>query len=399
MNELGLEPDTIGTVCVTTDGLKGSWSGGIALYKPDLRNGIPPFGDAFDFALYYPFQNPFDAPVTVPLNTYHLGTDPSSTVANWIAIIDADRDGAPLTGKIVYFDDLGQPLSEETVNVPDGGRRDFAGHVAIGGAQNRDAVGMAQFFPDKTPAGTSAEFYLHVTRYFYDCPGSSCQNFLTAFNLPNRPGTADTTVGGASTANGELSIIELNNVSTGVATANVQVFGENGAAAGNDSVSVPQRGTVHRILNRVGQAGFLADNTVATATVTAQSGKVSAVSLFYKLSPNGKLEYAYAAPFAGTPGIAQVSQFNSFISQLNVPEVFNSGTKSVDVSLQLLSFDGTQAANAAFTLEPNATKRLSDLKIPPDDYGTVIIQGSGPGLVSRNYVQRSGQYTLPFGAE
>ena len=80
INDLGLLPDTVGTVCVETDApTSGRWAGGITVYKPDTRNGPVAFGTAFDFAIYYPFEVPHFGTLTVPLNTFHLGVDPTST--------------------------------------------------------------------------------------------------------------------------------------------------------------------------------------------------------------------------------------------------------------------------------------------------------------------------------
>ena len=399
VDDLGLKPDTVGTVCVATNAEPGAWSGGVVIYKPDARNGSTAFGAGFDFALFYPFLNPFRAPVTVSLNTYHLGTDPASTVANWIAITDAQRDGVPLTGKLLYFNEAGAQISQVAVSIPDGARRDFAGHEAIGGAANKDAIGMARFIPDPLPDTTAARYYLTVTRYFYDCPGSGCANFLTAFNLPYRPGTLQATYGGASTTNGEISIVELNNVAAGDATAAVKVFGTAGNTQGSPVVPVPARATRHVILNRLGQTGFLAEESVASAAVTPQSGYVSATSLFYKLDSAGRLEYGYAAPLTGTAGQAQISQFNSFISQLNVPEVFNSSTQPVNVTLDFYSYTGLKIADLNVQLQPKQTRRLASLAVGTNDYGTIVFQGDKAGVVLRNYVRRPGQYTLAFGGQ
>ncbi|MFN8391774.1 MAG: hypothetical protein U0136_15905 [Bdellovibrionota bacterium] len=401
INDMGLQPNTIGTVCVVTNGAPGSWTGGIALYKPDVRNGLLNFGEGFDFALYYPFQNPFRAPVTVPLNTFHLGylpTDPRGTVANWIAVIDAARDGQPLSGSLVYYDESGNELSRTKVKVDDGGRADFPGHEGIGGLDNHDAVGMAQFVPDANPAGGKSAFYLTVTRYFYDCAGSSCDNFRTAFNLPNRPGTSAETVGGTSTANGEISIVELTNVTADPVSASVNVFAEQGAGQGNVAATVPPRGTRHIILNRSGASGFLIENTAATSRVAPDAGYLSAVSLFYKLDQAGRLQYAYAAPFSASPGIAQLSQYNSFIGQTNIPELFNSGGTETKVSLDFLSNSGGVTHGTPITLKPNETKRI-EASLPKDDYGTIIIQSDQPGVVARTYVRKEGQYVLPFLAQ
>jgi hypothetical protein len=402
INDLGLEADTVGTVCVTTSGAEGSWTGGVAIYKPDER--INPanqqvFGDGFDFALYYPFQNLRTGSTTVPLNTFHLGTDPAATVANWIAISDGLRDGAPLRGSLFYYNDQGSEIGRDAVDIPDGGRRDFAGHTGLTGTTNGDAIGMAVFVPTALPNGKPAPYLLTLTRYFYDCPGSSCNNFLTAFNIPNRPGTEESIIGGVSTINSEISVVELNNNTRSLANTDVDVYAVSGQSLGSSDVEVPGRGTRHVIVNRVGSTGYLAENTSGAATVRALSGFVSALSIFYKLDQFGGLQYAYAVPLVGSPGQLQISQFNSFIGHQNTPELYNSGSSSATVDINYIDVSGNNVFGKTVNIPSRGTVRIENVPLPANTFGTINVQSNKLGIVFRNYVSRPGQYTLSFGAQ
>lgn len=396
INDLGLQPDTIGSVCVQTNaGSDGAWTGGVAIYKPDIRYGPVGFGEGFDFALYYPFSNPLTGVTTVPLNTFHLGTNPAALVANWVSIADASQgDGKGLSGVLRYFNDQGVVTKEEAVSIADGGRGDFSGHEGLSGAANYDAVGMAQFTPN-----SNTPYYLTLTRYFYDCPGASCNNFLTAFNIPRRPGSNASVSGGVSTSGGEIAIVELNNIGVSSSDTHVAVYRDTGNQAGNSVVSVPALGTRHIIVNQSGETGFLANDQVGMAQVAAQGGSISALSIFYKLSSVGVLEYAYAAPLVGARGDALLSQFNSFIEHKNNLEVYNTSGAARTVAVDFYDYLGNKIYGDNFALPGLGSKRYSNMALPADTYGTIIVQGDAPGVTVRNYVARAGEYTLPFSGE
>lgn len=394
INDLGLKPDTVGTVCVETNAAAdGLWTGGITLYKQDQRGGATAFGDAFDFALYYPFQNASFGTTAVPLNTFHLGTDPAAVVANWISIADGTPgDKKPLKGTLKIFNDQGVVVQTTNVNIPDGGRADFPGHDGLTNGKNNDAIGMAQF--NSVSAGG---YFMTLTRYFYDCPGASCTNFLAAFNIPRRPATERLIGGGVSTVNGEIAVVELNNVSSKTANkTDVNVFGTSGSSQGKQLVEVPKLGTRHVVVNASGASGFLAANTVGASTVDAKSGAISALSIFYKLNTFGRLEYAYAAPMLESPGLVQLSQFNSFIQHTNDLEVFNTNASARKVAVNYIDFAGKSVFQVSLDIPGRGVSRLQKINLPADTYGTVTVDGDKAGIVVRNYVSRDGQYTLPF---
>jgi hypothetical protein len=398
INELGLLPDTIGTVCVIADGPAGSWNGGLAVYKPDFRNGTQGFGEAFDFALYYPFLNPRQGRVSVPLNTFHLGTAAGDTVANWISISDAVRDGTGLSGVLRFYNRAGILVEAYEVGIPDGGRGDFSGHDALVGSANFDAIGLAEFSPKPGPGGNPAKFYMSLTRYFYDCAGqgASCLNFRTAFNIPFRPGTSSEVAGGVATNNDEFTVIELINSSTQAISTDVNVFAASGNSNGPILRGVPSRGNLNVIVNKSANSGFLEAGEIGSSIVSSRNGSLQAFSIFYKLSDVGALEYAYAAPFTGTPGQLIVVPFNSFIKQKNSVEIFNAGAQTATIQLEFTDYLGVSLRRENISLSPKNTFRLADAAIPADTYGTVSVQSNVDGLVLRNYTSRDSSYTIPF---
>lgn len=394
INDMGLVPDTYGSVCLFTDApYPGLWTGGITIYKPDTRNGITAFGDAFDFALYYPFLNPRQGPYTVPLNTFHLGTHPDALVANWISLSDAIQgDGVGLEGILnAYLGDGTQTLSLP-VSISDGGRLDISGHEALTGKDNIDAVGMAQFTPTNPQTGP-AQYYISLTRYFYDCPGASCTNFLTAFNIPIRPPIMIDISGGVSAVNDEISIVELNNPSNEAVSSNVRVYNDSGALTAEQVPQVPPFGTHHVIVSGT----LLAPDSVGSAEVLPSANDyITAASLFYRLNAGGELLYAYAAPFVYSPGRYQISEFNSFIKHVNDFEVFNTTASLIVWDIHVLDVSGAVlCGDKAQLLGPWEGKRFT-LPLPNDSYGTILLTADRTGLVGRAYVMRPDLYTLTY---
>ncbi len=395
INDLGLQPDTYGTVCIQTSATEdGAWTGGVTVYKPNVRNGfIPVFGTDDDFALFHPFTNPRRGVLTQSLNTFHLGVRPDSTVANWLSITDAiPGDGRGLTGRIVYFDANGVAINETPVSIFDGGRFDYAAHEGVAGPSNTDTVGMARFIPDSN----DSEYYVVLIRYFYDCFAATCADFHTAFVVPFRPATNVETAGNISTINGELSVVEVNNVLPNSVTGNIVVSSEEGAGIGNVPLDVPANGVRHTVMNRAGALGFLDNNRVGAARVQSTGNSaISAVSVFYQLNDAGILQYAYASPLVQPAGTSQVADFNTFIGHTNQAEVFNPSDTLVSVNIRAIDVSGAEVANVNVNLDPRSSERLDFSSLPRDTFGVYIINSEPEAVVFRSYVIKEGRYVLP----
>ena len=397
VNHLGLTADSYGTVCITmnTD-IIGAWSGGVTLYKSNFRNGEPVFGTDFDFVLYYPFTNGRTGEYTLPLNTFHLGVRRDATVANWIRISDAIKgDGHGLSGVLEYIDASGVVKQAVPVNLPDGGRFDYAGHVGLSGPDNHDAIGMARFKPALNSANEVVKYYISVGRYFYECVGASCNNFYTALVIPNRPATSVEIYGGISTMNNELSVVEFNNPLSGNSKITLDGYHANGVLAGVNELNVPTLSTRHALINRFGGTGILDNGEVGSAAVFAEQGMVSAISMFYQLNQFGILQYAYSAPMTGSPGLTQLSEYNSFIGNKNTAEFHNSSNSPMTVKIQANDAQNNLVFQKEFVLPAKATIREL-LTLPANTYGTLRITADAQGLVFRNYVSRPGEYVLAF---
>ena len=381
VNDLDLEPDTYGTVCVHTDAVtKGAWYGGVTAYKPDERG----LGAEYDFALYYPFVNSKQNVQYAPLNTFRLG---ATLAANWIRITDAVRDNKPLTGNLEFFDAVGNLVSSQVAAIPDAGRFDFDGHVGLGGPDSNESVGFAKFTPSN-----DAKFYFTASRYFYDCPGAprgaaDCNNFLSAFVIPDRSPIDGKTFGSVTTQDTTMSVVELNNTSAEDAYVTLDVYDAGGALKGSNGVYVPSLGTTHYIVN-----GLL-DEEVGHAELRTNGAYVSASTYTYVLDGSWTLLRGFATPFTDTPGVAQLSEFNSFLNQRNVYELHNVTSETVEATVEVYDYLGVLLNSFSGNIAPRSSLS-STLAVPSDTYGTLVIQGDG--VIFRNFVTKGSEYVLPF---
>jgi uncharacterized repeat protein (TIGR01451 family) len=391
LDGVGLQADSYGTVCVTTNGSAGGWTGGNAIYRPSPGAA---FGDSFDYAMYFPLATEFVAPESVPLNTFHLGTNPNALVANWISIADAKRgDGHPLTGVLHYYGADGTEVSSEAVFIVDGGRQDFAGHSAIAGSANVDAVGTARFVPDEITSGQPAHFFLTATRYFYDCTTPGCSTFLTAFDIKRRPATANQTFSSVTSKDGLITVTELNNFGTVPATGSGEVDSAAAASVGGYEYNLPAHGTQHVLLSTFGGAGFLGADNSGSATVRVYSGAVSATAVFYKLDAAGKLLYAYSTPYVGAVGTELSGQFNSYIQHKNADEIVNSGSQTSQISVQYLDLTGASVFSQTLSLAGGASTTVSPV-LPSDNYGTTSVTADHDGVIVQHFIERQDQYKM-----
>lgn len=391
INDLGLKSDTLGTVCVETNAtVDGQWTGGVSIYKPSMSGST--FGDSFDFVLFYPFRKAISGRSAFSLNTYHLGINSRSTVANWISIIDAvPGDGLGVNGVVRYYNSEGVELSSEKVAIPDSGRRDLAGHVGIGGLENADAIGVAVF----DPKSALAQYIGTSTRYFYQCEGANCEAFYTAFVMPWRPSTDVATATALSIAKGEINVLELLNLASQAVSPALRTKDSNGIEAEVQVVEVPAMGSRHLISERALLESGLTNGEALSAS-TSSNVSLSATHVVYKLSDLGVLEYGYASPLLGSATASgQTLLFNSFLGQTNEGKLLNTSKKTVKTDFLVLDYDGTVLLTDNIKLAPGGSANV-DFILSPDRYGSITATSNRSGVLFSNIIRRGTEYALPF---
>jgi hypothetical protein len=395
VNEMGLEADSYGSLCIFTDAVRdGSWSGGITLYKlRTLESGENTFSDngEFDFALYYPFVNPKTGISTASLNTNSLGTAGTGTVANWIRITDGNPDNMQaLRGRLNFYDQTGNFIDSVLVDIPNGGRFDYAGHAILG----ENAVGLAIF----TPAQTSSSYFIETTRYLYEGIGASSSNFYTAFTIPERPATIEPISGFAELLPNQINITETVNVNPAAGRFSFNYINSLGASIlTSPEITLPPRSSHHSILygSLFSEATILSDN-LAISQVSSIDSPVSSISVNYIFGQNGDLLYGFAPPLMQSAGRSQITEFNSFLGQKNHLFLFNSSQLDITVLVSIFDNAGSLLTQFERKLSPR-TSLKEELKLPKDQYGIILVDsGNNFGLVVRNEVERDGQFSLPF---
>ena len=380
VNDLGLKEDSYGTVCVFTDAASdGAWSGGITLYKQHSSK------QAFDFALHYPFVNPKQGKSSAPINTNTL--DPGNqeaTVANWVRLTDAAAgDGIGLKGTLFYYNIDGVLIDYDDVNLPDGGRFDYAAHERLGVHQ----VGLAEFLPVNTQQG----YFFEVTRYYYQGLGAWSHDFVTAFPLPNRPSTGEAISAEVGRPANELHIVEMINDNGANVPMELTVYDAAGAKLYSETNYVPSKSSIHRIIGD----GVMAAGTVGVAEVSVPKISLSAITLAYARGKDGELLYGYAPPFLQSHGKAQFTQFNTFLEHKNRLSLVNTNQEPVEVRVRAIDWQGTVLAEYSETVAGKGIA-VKELSLPADSYGTLVVSADVTGIVVRNDVIREGEYVMVF---
>ena len=396
VNELGLLPDTYGTLCVTVAGtVPGLWTGGLTIYK--LRDTQSPFAETsdFDYALHYPFHNPERQRSIIPVNTYFpLDPDARGLVANWIRLIDATpADGQPLVGTLKYFDDSGTELFSQRISIVDGGRVDYGAHEHFA----RNTVGLAEFIPD-SPDRT---YYIEATRYFYEGVGASSSVFYTAFPLPIQRLSGAARGIPVNTVSQEFSVLELlNGTSSALVGGNAAALRLVSAAginvAGSAPITVPAKGTVHRIVSTV------EPTEVRWARVQGPTETLVETALTYGFDFQNVLRYAFATPLIESAGPRQLTEFNTFLGHQNTLKLVNLSAQTLKIQLSINDYAHSPLPLppelADLNLGPNGFKEVQLNDLPRDSYGSIAarVDGGKVGLLMVNYVSKPGAYVMPF---
>ena len=132
----GFTKDSYGKVCTVHDGFPGDIQGRMTYYRP--------LEDRLEFAFAVPFIKGKKANQYIQYNTFQPSLHPQESkdlVANWIQV--TNLDSVVRTGKVRFYDNLGNLLYSINVSLQPEARRDISGH-----AYGKNMFGLVQWEPD-----------------------------------------------------------------------------------------------------------------------------------------------------------------------------------------------------------------------------------------------------------
>jgi hypothetical protein len=277
----------------------------------------------------------------------------------------------------------------QRVDLPDGGRFDFAGHEKVG----LRGIGFSEFLPDNE----NDEYYIESSRYFYRGFRATSEHFYTAFTIPQRPPTGAPVTGLVSNMKGEISIVELSNASAMDVVGELKIFdvAGNQQNGGQSGILIPTKGSRHIVITE----SLLAANSIGSAEVTGPPESITSLSLVYRFDEKGELTLANAPSFSESAGIVQFTDFNSFIGNVNKLRLRNSSDQSIMAMVTAIDYlaDVVPGLNGFPVNIPSRGTTVFELPLPSDTYGTLVVDSGGlKGLVVRNDVERPNEYILSF---
>ena len=366
--ELGLKPNTVGTVCVSSSSRK--ISGGLSVYAPNN------FG-AFDFALYYPLEQPsLSKSSSLSLNTFNLVPGEPGAF-NWIRLIDGQLgDGFGLTGLVQFFDLNGNSIEEFRIDIADGARIDISGHDILGA----NAYGLVTFKPDSSEMG----YFFEVTRYF----PKSLGGFYSA--VPILKGADSSKPDGAlvSLSSDLQDILEITNSGDIDEDVFLMIRNSVGQAVKTEVITVPAKGSFHKIVSEL----ELNLDEMGAVFVISESKEVKTKLLSYRFDQNFNFFSASSLALHSQISKELLGQFNSFLNQSNHLNLYNAESDPAVVEVSLEDYLGQELARYTINLEPRATRKLT-LPLGANTYGSIKVS-SDKAILAQSELKKDGDFVL-----
>jgi len=373
----GRDVNSYGRICLSHSGEEGELDGRMVYYKADA---VP--GD-FQFAFSMPFTNGISGNQYVSYNTFQPSMnifDATNIVANWIQITNNSERSQ--NGKLVFYNEAGAVISEQSVQIEAGARRDFPGHEV-----GTSRYGMIEW----RPGNKQAIFQVRNIRYLYDNPWG-LNSFATAFQLEGSIGSKGKQVVPLSTESSS-AIIELMNPADTATTANVKIFSESGFLKESFDFFLAPKSSFHLVTDSIlglGERGV--------GVVQSPDGSVMAVNMQYKRDTSGSIVSMHGVRARESLGFVLRGSYNTFLGQDSNLVLVNSSDQRSDVYLSMVRADGSAAVLGHSVSVPEngqAQVKLNDFDFS-DNYGVVTVHSSGGGVISA-WVNRNkpGNFTIP----
>ena len=370
--------DSYGLACATAEG--GEFDSRMLYYKPHAGS------QQFEFALALAPTSGTTGSQFLTFNTYQPSLNPAdqeNAIAVWHQL--ANRSSSSQNGRLITYDEKGAVVSDVDVSLPAGARRDFPGHDA-----GRNVVGLVEWRPDST--SSDALFDFSSVRYLYDNP-VLLPSFTTAFQLTAAPGSGALLAAPLDTA-GKSAILEIANTRDAAVSAQVRIYGANGALLAEFAPNLEAHASIHIISDPMlqGQKGL--------ATVQgSEPGAVYAVSMHYARDAAAGINSMYGIPAKEALLRSAAGSYNTWLGQNAQLWLLNPWAASGSAVVRLRDKDGVQLTETTLSVAPHGIQTLDLNSIAgPDAYGRTTVETGteNPPLVAWITRERPGEYLLPL---
>jgi hypothetical protein len=204
-------------------------------------------------------------------------------------------------------------------------------------------------------------------RYIYDNPRLE-SSFVTAFQLQAAHGSGKQLIAPLNT-NGQTAIVEVVNVRPAVVQTVVEVFDSAGQLRDRQIHALPPHASVHVITD----AALGGHQGMVRVQGSAQ-GSIVATVMQYGRKTNGGVNFMYGIQAVEPLGIVLRASYNTWLGQTARLWVVNSSGQQQTGSYSVIGSDGrTQVQGTGLAIAATGMA-VTTLNVPPEQYGTVILQ-------------------------
>jgi hypothetical protein len=299
-------------------------------------------------------------------------------VTNWLQL--TNLGSADASGTLLFYDQAGAILRQETLELSAGNRIDFPGHI-IGGGR----IGTVEW----RPVSGDQAFLFRNMRYLFDNRGE-IESFNTAFQLEGTSGSGAELIVPVDTVL-RSAVLELFNTTETAVVVSLRIVSPGVAPSGEieQTQTLPPYGSLHLILDHV--LGPIQQGYVAIQADTPRS--VAAVAMQYGRRPDLGVSYMFGIPAKPALGESLRGSYNTYLGQDSWLVMVSPRDQQMEVRLSRP--DGTSRYAGSRTVSGVDVLYLNQFE-EPNNYGTVqVTPAERNTVVSWVLRARAEEYVLP----
>jgi len=370
----GRELDSYGKICVSHSGQAGELDGQMVYYRPGVQ-------EAFEFAFAMPLGNGRQGSQVLAYNTFQPSFNPldaSNFVANWVQIINLSTEAG--AGRLVFYDQFGDFVSEIQVNLAPEARQDIPAHQV-----GEFKYGMLEWIPEDE----TQSFQLRNVRYLYDRAGS-VSSFQSAFQIEAGKGSGAMLTAPLDT-NGQSSIVEIMNTSDSLIQVEAVLYDSRGGQREYYQIPIGPKASFHLIAD-----GLLGEDGRGRVSIKSSlPASVAAVAMQYERDETGSISSLYGVIARETIGSTLRGSYNTFLEQDSEIILVNNSHEPRVANVSLVRGSGAAVILGYEVVIPgNGVEVISvaDFEFS-DNYGVASVHSLDVGAwIVR---KREGQFNIP----